>query len=51
MAIGIHGQWIYTDPAEGVVIVRLSSQPLPVDDTADAIALAAYKAIVRHLTA
>ncbi|WP_042338521.1 serine hydrolase domain-containing protein [Paraburkholderia ferrariae] len=49
MAIGIHGQWIYIDPASGVVIVRLSSQPLPVDDAADAAALAAYRAIVRHL--
>lgn len=49
MAIGIHGQWIYIDPAAGVVIVRLSSQPLPVDDAADALALAAFKAIVAHL--
>jgi CubicO group peptidase (beta-lactamase class C family) len=49
MAIGIHGQWIYIDPAAGVVIVRLSAQPLPVDDAADALALSAYRAIVRHL--
>ena len=31
-AIGIHGQWIYVDPATTVVIAKLSSQPLPVDE-------------------
>jgi CubicO group peptidase (beta-lactamase class C family) len=31
-AIGIHGQWLYVDPASAVVIVRLSSQHEPDDD-------------------
>jgi CubicO group peptidase (beta-lactamase class C family) len=30
-AIGIHGQWIWIDPATSTVIVKLSSQALPVD--------------------
>lgn len=30
-AIGIHGQWIWVDPATSTVIVKLSSQALPVD--------------------
>ena len=30
-AVGIHGQWIYIDPANSTVVVRVSSQPLPVD--------------------
>jgi len=34
-AIGIHGQWLYVDPAAEVTIARLSSQPLPVDDPVD----------------
>lgn len=34
-AIGIHGQWIWIDPASDTVIVKLSSQPLPVDAPLD----------------
>ncbi len=34
-AIGIHGQWIWIDPANDTVIVKLSSQPLPVDAPLD----------------
>lgn len=33
--IGIHGQWLYVDPAAEVVIVRMSSQPDPVTDAFD----------------
>jgi CubicO group peptidase (beta-lactamase class C family) len=33
--IGIHGQWLYVDPASEVVIAKLSSQPEPVDDPLD----------------
>jgi CubicO group peptidase (beta-lactamase class C family) len=33
--IGIHGQWLYVDPAREVVIVRMSSQPEPVMDPFD----------------
>jgi CubicO group peptidase (beta-lactamase class C family) len=34
-AIGIHGQWIWVDPATATVIVKLSSQALPVDVALD----------------
>ncbi|WP_455273931.1 serine hydrolase domain-containing protein [Rhizobium herbae] len=34
-AIGIHGQWIWVDPASQTVIVKLSSQALPVDAVLD----------------
>ena len=33
--IGIHGQWLYIDPNSEVVIAKMSSQPLPVDDPLD----------------
>ena len=41
-AIGIHGQWIYIDPAAEVVIVKLSSQPLAVDEATDQLVLAGF---------
>ena len=44
-AIGIHGQWIYIDPAADMVIAKLSSQPLPVDEATDHLLLAAFDAI------
>lgn len=47
LAIGIHGQWIYVDPAAGVTIAKQSSQPLPVDDATDRLLLAAFDAIAR----
>jgi CubicO group peptidase (beta-lactamase class C family) len=34
-AIGIHGQWIWIDPATKTVIVRQSSQELPTYDALD----------------
>jgi CubicO group peptidase (beta-lactamase class C family) len=33
--IGIHGQWLYVDPGSEIVIVKMSSQPEPVDDPLD----------------
>jgi len=44
-AIGIHGQWIYVDPGAEMVIAKLSSQPLPVDEATDRLLLAAFDAI------
>ena len=44
-AIGIHGQWIYVDPAAEMVIVKLSSQPLAVDDAMDKLTLAGFHAL------
>ena len=35
LAIGIHGQWLYANPSRQVVIVKLSSQPQPVNDAQD----------------
>ena len=48
-AIGIHGQWIYVDPAAEMVIAKLSSQPMPVDEGMDHLLLAAFDAIATAL--
>ncbi len=44
-AIGIHGQWIWIDPAHDTVIVKLSSQALPVDPDLDQAIVAMLKAV------
>jgi CubicO group peptidase (beta-lactamase class C family) len=44
-AIGIHGQWLYVDPATEVVMVKMSSQPEPVDDPLDRQCVAFFQAI------
>jgi CubicO group peptidase (beta-lactamase class C family) len=49
IAIGIHGQWIYIDRRAGVTIVKLSSQPLPVDESLDVKILAMFRAIADAL--
>jgi CubicO group peptidase (beta-lactamase class C family) len=48
-AIGIHGQWIYVDPEAEMVIAKLSSQPLPLEDATDRLLLAAFAAIADAL--
>ncbi len=48
-AIGIHGQWIYIDPAAEMVIAKLSSQPLPLDEATDHLLLAAFEAVAGAL--
>jgi CubicO group peptidase (beta-lactamase class C family) len=48
-AIGIHGQWIYADPTNEVVIVKQSSQPDPVDETLDMMLLDLYNSISVNL--
>jgi len=45
LAIGIHGQWLYVNPATEVVIVRFSSQDEPLDDRLDQQTLALFRAI------
>jgi CubicO group peptidase (beta-lactamase class C family) len=50
-AVGIHGQWIYIDPAAEMVIAKLSSQPLPLDEGIDYLLLAAFDAIAQSLRA
>ena len=49
VAIGIHGQWIYVDRDAGVTIVKMSSQPLPVDDPLDLRLVAMFRAIADKL--
>jgi CubicO group peptidase (beta-lactamase class C family) len=48
-AVGIHGQWIYIDPANETVVVRVSSQPLPMDLDLDRMWLRGYRAIADSL--
>ena len=50
-AVGIHGQWIYIDPAHQTVIARVSSQPFPMDLDLDHMWLRGYRAIVTQLDA
>ncbi len=47
--IGIHGQWLYVDPAASVVIAKFSSQPAAVDDAMDDLCLRAFDAVARSL--
>ncbi|HWA49172.1 MAG TPA: serine hydrolase [Dongiaceae bacterium] len=49
-AIGIHGQWIYIDPKAEMVIVKLSSQALPVEDQTDRLLLSGFAAIGQALS-
>jgi CubicO group peptidase (beta-lactamase class C family) len=44
-AIGIHGQWLYVDPSTEVVMVKMSSQPEPVDDPLDRQCVAFFQAV------
>jgi CubicO group peptidase (beta-lactamase class C family) len=48
-AVGIHGQWIYIDPKAEMVIVKLSSQVLPVEDHTDRLLLNSFGAIAQAL--
>lgn len=43
--IGIHGQWLYVDQKAEVVIAKMSSQALPVDDPLDLDNVAFFEAI------
>ena len=49
VAIGIHGQWIYVDKGARMTAVKLSSQPLPVDDALDHKMIAMFRAIADTL--
>ncbi len=48
-AIGIHGQWIYCDPAHKVAIVKHSSQPISKDEYLNGYDLNGFYAIIEHL--
>ncbi|MEM1343142.1 MAG: serine hydrolase [Pseudomonadota bacterium] len=43
--IGIHGQWLWIDPAAEVVIAKVSAQPEPADDALDLANIAALAAV------
>ncbi|MEM7209695.1 MAG: serine hydrolase [Pseudomonadota bacterium] len=49
-AIGIHGQWLYIDPHAEVVIVKLSSQSVPVDELIDRATIRAFESVCDFLT-
>lgn len=48
-AVGIHGQWIFIDRRAETVIVKVSSQPLPVDEPMDRAVVTGLKAIAAEL--
>ncbi|MBN9074388.1 MAG: serine hydrolase [Rhizobiales bacterium] len=41
--IGIHGQWLVVDPASETVVVKMGSQPLPVNEALDSDNLAFFE--------
>jgi CubicO group peptidase (beta-lactamase class C family) len=47
--IGIHGQWLFIDPALKTVIVKMSSQPLPGDEAMDVENVAFFEALAERL--
>ena len=47
--IGIHGQWLYVDPAAEVVLAKFSSQPVAADEAKDRLAMAGFAALARAL--
>ena len=48
-AIGIHGQWLWIDPAREVVIAKVSAQPDPLSDAADLCLIRAFDALAAAL--
>lgn len=48
-AIGIHGQWLFVNPKEEIVIVRMSSQPAADDDEFDSKTVEVFAVISRYL--
>ncbi len=49
MGVGIHGQWLYVDRDKELIIVKFSSQPVPVDVATDALVMACFHAIAASL--
>ncbi len=45
MALGIHGQWLYINPAVEIIIAKMASQPEPLDDRLDRQTLAVFAEI------
>ena len=48
-AIGIHGQWLYIDPAREVVIAKVSAQPEPTDEPLEELLVQAFDALAADL--
>lgn len=49
-AMGIHGQYLYANPKRDLVIVRLASQALPVDEPVEQTIIHAMKAIATRFS-
>lgn len=49
LAIRIHGQWLYIDPARQVVLVKQASQPLASEPATDQASTASLGAIAKAL--
>jgi CubicO group peptidase (beta-lactamase class C family) len=47
--IGIHGQWLFIDPAREAVIAKMSSQPLPGDESIDIDHVAFLEAVAERI--
>jgi CubicO group peptidase (beta-lactamase class C family) len=47
--VGVHGQYLYVEPAEQVVIVKCSAWPTQDDEQRDAETITALRSIVDHL--
>ncbi|WP_248293917.1 serine hydrolase [Actinoplanes sp. TBRC 11911] len=48
-AVGVHGQYLYVDPAANVVIVKCSAWPTQDDEARDAETIAGLREVVRYL--
>ncbi|GAB7534196.1 serine hydrolase domain-containing protein [Burkholderia sp. 3C] len=46
-AIGIHGQWLYVDPASETVIAKFSAQPAPANNELKRLNLALFEGIAK----
>jgi CubicO group peptidase (beta-lactamase class C family) len=49
-ALGVHGQYLFVDPAAGLVVVKCSAWPTQDDPRRDAETVAALRALARHIT-
>ena len=47
--IGVFGQYLWVDPAAGLVIAKFASQPLPTDENVDGDTARCFLAVGRAL--
>ncbi len=50
MAMGIHGQFIYINPAKNIAIVKVSSQPVSKDEVLNGFDINSFDAVVDYLS-